>query len=122
MENDKQIFLVFSVTSYVLHDYMRILAIDPGYERLGVAVIEKLVGREHLIYSDCFRTKPETPHPLRLLAVSNFVRDAIKHYRPDALAIETILFSKNRKTATALSEVRGTIITEAARGALPINE
>ena len=36
---------------------MRIVAIDPGYERLGIAVLEKTNGKEVLIFSECFKTK-----------------------------------------------------------------
>lgn len=38
---------------------MKILAIDPGYERVGIAVLEKTSvgpGGEKLIYSDCLKT------------------------------------------------------------------
>ena len=33
---------------------MKILGIDPGYDKLGVAVVEKLP-KEKLIYSDCLK-------------------------------------------------------------------
>ena len=35
---------------------MRILGIDPGYERLGIAIVEKTTGKEALVYSECFQT------------------------------------------------------------------
>ncbi|KKW32897.1 MAG: hypothetical protein UY78_C0025G0001, partial [Parcubacteria group bacterium GW2011_GWA1_53_13] len=35
---------------------MKVLAFDPGYERLGVAVIEKKNGKEILLHSECVRT------------------------------------------------------------------
>ena len=36
---------------------MKILGIDPGYDKLGVAVVEKLPKeKEKLIYSDCLKT------------------------------------------------------------------
>ena len=37
---------------------MKILGIDPGYERLGIAILEKNKGdkKETLIYSECFKT------------------------------------------------------------------
>ena len=39
---------------------MRILSIDPGYERLGVAILDKEKGKkEILIFSDCVKTSPK---------------------------------------------------------------
>jgi len=36
---------------------MKILGIDPGYDRLGIAIIEKPAkGKEALTYSECFET------------------------------------------------------------------
>jgi Holliday junction resolvasome RuvABC endonuclease subunit len=43
---------------------MRILGIDPGYERLGIAVLEKASSargyggpkKEQVIFSECFKT------------------------------------------------------------------
>ena len=47
---------------------MIILGIDPGYERLGIAVIEKKTQeKEKLVYSECFKTSAKDE--LFLLAV-----------------------------------------------------
>ena len=37
---------------------MRILGIDPGFERLGVAILErnKIKGKELVLFSECFKT------------------------------------------------------------------
>ena len=41
---------------------MKILGIDPGYDRLGIAVIEKPhKGKEVLVYSSCFETSSKDP-------------------------------------------------------------
>ena len=34
-----------------LQSRMRVLAIDPGYDRIGVALMEKINGKEVLIHS-----------------------------------------------------------------------
>jgi Holliday junction resolvasome RuvABC endonuclease subunit len=38
---------------------MKIISIDPGYERVGIAVLEKTQNKESLAYSDCFKTSAE---------------------------------------------------------------
>ena len=45
---------------------MRIIAIDPGYERMGVAVIEKSGSKEELVFSECFKTSSKINHDERL--------------------------------------------------------
>ena len=38
---------------------MRVIAVDPGYDRLGVAVLELQDGKEILLHSDCLNTPKE---------------------------------------------------------------
>ena len=70
---------------------MRILAIDPGYDRLGIAVVEGNSSRPTLVISYC--VSPEKgAHEKRLAHVSSAVTEAIEKYAPDALAIEISVF------------------------------
>ena len=63
---------------------MIILAIDPGYERLGLAVLEKLSGkRETLLYSECFKTSAKIPHHERLTLIGDKIKEIIKKYKPE---------------------------------------
>ncbi|MBU6370751.1 MAG: crossover junction endodeoxyribonuclease RuvC [Patescibacteria group bacterium] len=101
---------------------MRILAIDPGYERMGVAVLEKNSGKENLIFSECFRTSAKLPHAERLVLVGREVRALVKKYRPDAVALETLFFEKNQKTAMHVAEARGVLLFIAAEAGLPAAE
>jgi len=89
---------------------MKVLAIDPGYERLGVAVVEKTKkGKDILLYSDCFRTDPKDIFEERLLQIGNEVERIIKRHHPHALAIEQLYFNTNQKTAMNVAEARGVI-------------
>lgn len=100
---------------------MRILAIDPGYDRLGIAVLEGDSSRPTLIWSDCVRPAKGTGSE-RLAEVSRAVEDAIKKYSPDAMAIETLFFNKNIKTAVGVAEARGAILSVAGLASLPVVE
>ncbi|MEN9647941.1 MAG: crossover junction endodeoxyribonuclease RuvC, crossover junction endodeoxyribonuclease RuvC [Candidatus Parcubacteria bacterium] len=102
---------------------MKILAIDPGYERLGIAVIEKEPrGKEMLIYSDCFKTSAKLPHPERLKLIHQEIKRVITEYIPERMAIETLFFSTNQKTALLVAEARGVIIAAGATAGLEIFE
>ena len=68
---------------------MRIIAIDPGYERLGIAILEK-TSKEELIFSECFQTKATLSFFSRLELVGREVERIIKTFSPDTLAIENL--------------------------------
>lgn len=92
---------------------MKILGIDPGFERVGVAVLEKEKNKETLLYSDCIKTSASLPFNKRLTLIGEGVRKIIDEYKPDVLAIETLLFNNNQKTAMMVAEARGVMIYEA---------
>ena len=102
---------------------MKLLSIDPGYERLGVAVIEKLVKqKEVLLYSECFKTSAKLPHHERLALIGNKIKDVVKKYKPEALATEKLFFSGNQKTAMLVAEARGVILYTASSLGLDVFE
>jgi crossover junction endodeoxyribonuclease RuvC len=104
-------------------DGLRILGVDPGYERLGLAVVEKKQGeKERVIYSECFRTDKKLPHSVRLVNIGVRVREIIEKFKPDCLSIEKLFFNTNQKTALLVSEARGIILYEAAREGVLIEE
>lgn len=90
---------------------MRILGIDPGYGRLGLAVIDAEKGRkEILVHSECFETDKDLAQAERLHLVRQKIKSVIEKYHPDIAGLETLLFSKNKKTATGVAEARGVIL------------
>ena len=104
----------------------RVLACDPGFERLGVAVLEKNSstnsGQEKLLYSDCIRTKTTLPFHRRLQILGSAVEILFKEWRPDAVALGGGYFSKNEKTAMKIAEVRGMLTYLAVLHGLPLFE
>lgn len=100
---------------------MRILAIDPGYDRLGLAVVEGNSSRPTLLWSACVNPDKGNPEQ-RLASVSRAVTNAIATYAPVAIALETIFFSINKKTAIGVAEARGAILAAAGSHSLPVIE
>ena len=94
---------------------MRILAIDPGFDRMGIAVLEGDPSKPSLVWSDCVQP-PKGAAAERLAAVKAAVEATIHKYSPDALALETLFFSTNVKTALGVAEARGAVL--ACAGAL----
>lgn len=100
----------------------RILGIDPGYGRLGIAIIESKNKKPKLIHSECLETSAKLEHSMRLGLVLKKIKEIIKKFKPNKLAVETLIFSKNVKTALKVAEVRGVIIAEAANKGVEIFE
>lgn len=108
----------------------RILGIDPGYERLGIAVLEKpafargfgAARKERVIFSECFKTSAKLEFSLRLHLIGAKVQRIIKKYRPEILSIETLFLNTNQKTAMRVAEARGVVIYEGARTGVNIFE
>lgn len=102
---------------------MKIISIDPGYERLGVAILEKNINqKETLIFSDCVRTSPKDLFEDRLLAIGKVVEELIQLHKPEALSVENLFISNNQKTAMRVAEVRGVLIYIAKKHNLSVKE
>ncbi|HVX90101.1 MAG TPA: crossover junction endodeoxyribonuclease RuvC [Candidatus Paceibacterota bacterium] len=99
----------------------RVLAVDPGYDRLGLAVLEGDPSKPTLVWSDCVTPEKGDAYE-RLGAVLGAVESAIKKHKPNALAIETLFFSKNVKTALGVAEARGAILAAAGKAGLRVME
>jgi crossover junction endodeoxyribonuclease RuvC len=100
---------------------MKIIAIDPGYERIGIAVVEK-DKKEELVYSDCFRTDPKRTLSERIHTIGQEIARIIKKYKPEMMALEKLYFANNKTTAMGVSEARGVIMYEASRAGISIVE
>lgn len=90
---------------------MRVIGVDPGYDRLGVAVLEyDESGKETVIHSCCIETKKEADLNQRLYELGASFSTLVVEYKPDALAIETLFFNKNQKTAIGVAAARGIVV------------
>jgi crossover junction endodeoxyribonuclease RuvC len=102
---------------------MKILGIDPGYDRLGIAIIDKSTkAKEVVLYSDCFSTSKKETIYCRLNKIGKEVSCIMDEFKPDTIALETLFITKNQKTAMRVAEARGIIIYEAIKRDLRIFE
>jgi len=69
---------------------MKVLAIDPGFGRCGVSVLEGSGSKAALLYSSCIETEAKSEFSQRMLFVANEVIRLIDKYSPDTIAIEEI--------------------------------
>jgi crossover junction endodeoxyribonuclease RuvC len=88
-----------------------IIAIDPGYDRCGVAVVHQESTKPSVIFSDCITSQKSDEHYIRLTDIFKQLENIVLKYKPSYLAIETLFFSVNKKTAFKVAEARGAILT-----------
>ncbi len=96
-----------------------ILAIDPGYDRCGLAIFS---AEKTLLHSACIVTNAKDRHADRLHHLRIELQKIIEAWKPNLLAIETLFFSLNKKTAIKVAEARGVILCTAAESGIEIIE
>ena len=102
---------------------MKILSIDPGFERIGIAVIEKTSQKKDiLVHSECFKTSAKIPFYNRLKNIGIEIENTIKKYKPEAMSIEKLYLTTNQKTVMGVAEARGVIIYTAVKNNLTVYE
>ncbi len=102
---------------------MKVLSIDPGYGRCGMAIVERGEGgKDVLIFSECVETSAKAEFTERLAAVADECGRLIEKFKPDHLAIEKLFFSGNQKTAMRVAEVRGALIQSATSHGVAVSE
>src|SRR3989344_503998 len=107
---------------------MRVLGIDPGYGRMGVALLETRStksetrnGEPVLVHSECLETAAGE-FDERLGELMARLETLTKLWKPDRLALERLFFNKNQKTAMRVAEVRGAVIALSQRLAIPVRD
>jgi crossover junction endodeoxyribonuclease RuvC len=98
--------------------HVRIVGIDPGYDRCGIAIIEG----KNIVFSTCIETDRTLSLSERIYTIGTTFAALIKEYQPHAAAIERLYFEKNQKSAMGVAEVRGVISYLCHHAAVPIYE
>lgn len=95
----------------------RVLGIDPGLGRVGVAIITSRGAALSLLTATTIQTQVKAPAEERFLQIQKELQALIKKFQPTRGAIEKLFFQKNISTAMAVAEARGIIrLTCAAAG------
>lgn len=99
---------------------MRVMGVDPGLARCGVAIVDGDVRRSVLTAHHLVRTGADDAPEQRLAAVHDQVADLISSQRPQVMAIERLLFNANVRSAMAVAQAVGVILLAAAHAQLAV--
>ncbi len=102
---------------------IKIIAIDPGYDRVGIALLAKENNqKEKVLFSETFISNRNEDIYQRLFAIGDRFSFLVKKYQPDFFVTESLFFSKNTKTALHVAELRGILFYLAKKNNLEIYE
>ena len=88
---------------------------------MGVAILE-YKPQETVLFSTCLETNRAADIPQRLQTLGSALTEIVVREKPDTLAIETLFYNKNVKTALGVAQARGVVLYLASTNNLTIHE
>lgn len=85
---------------------MKILSIDAGVEKTGIALFEE----KKLVFSTLIQTSKNTNPENRLKMIYEKIKKITKKFNPEIFVMEKLFFFKNQKSAIAVSQAQGVIL------------
>lgn len=104
---------------------IRILGIDPGYDRCGWAIVdvdERSHQQPQAIVFGTWQTDSTKSKIERFAEIQQDFLTILKDYHPQEVALEKLFFARNVSTALPVSEVRGMLISLSLQNNLSIFE
>ena len=102
---------------------MRVLAVDPGLTRCGVAVVESThEGKTRALLVDVVRTDPEQDHALRLHAVFSAVERYLDQTSPDVFVVERVFSQQNVRSAMGTAQAAAVCMLAATQRDIPVHQ
>jgi crossover junction endodeoxyribonuclease RuvC len=100
----------------------KVLGIDPGTGSIGLAVVRRGQRRPSVAWAATLTT-PASAHPEeRLHRIHAVIGEALAEHRPEALAIERLLWGRNTGSAMHVARASGVVMLAAAQAAVPVYE
>ncbi|MCC7417026.1 MAG: crossover junction endodeoxyribonuclease RuvC [Acidobacteria bacterium] len=101
---------------------MRVFGIDPGSERTGYGCVESDGSRHSVVLCGAIAAPPRTAFPDRLMQIHRGLAALLAQCRPDCVAVESLFYSVNARSALKLGHARGVAVLAAVEAGLPVFE
>lgn len=98
----------------------RVVGVDPGTRRTGVAVVERQGTRLVHLYHDVIAPADGADLAGRLHRIHGALVDVIARWKADAVAVEDVFYAQNARSALLLGHVRGVALLAAAQAGIPV--
>lgn len=102
---------------------MRVAGIDPGTIATGIGILEQgEKDRFAVVHYETIRADSRESLPERLREIHGSLREILKIYHPDVVALEGVFYSKDFKAAVKIGEARAAAILAAMELDISIEE
>jgi crossover junction endodeoxyribonuclease RuvC len=101
---------------------MKVLGIDPGLANTGYGVVARRGGRLAALDGGVIRTPAGVAPELRLAALHGRVAALLVEHEPGAVALESLYFGVNARSAFAVGQARGAVLLAAGQAAVACAE
>lgn len=100
---------------------MRVLGIDPGLTRCGLAVVD-VDGRRRvsLVFADVVRSDTDAPVGRRLLGIEERISAVVAEFSPTTIAVEQVFSQHNVRTVIGTAQAAGVASLVATRMGIPM--
>jgi crossover junction endodeoxyribonuclease RuvC len=88
----------------------------------GLAAVGATGGRPSVATASTVRTPAGSPEAERVLTLYRAVSAAIAEHRPEALAVESLMWGKNAGSAMGVARATGVVLLAAAERNIPVHE
>jgi crossover junction endodeoxyribonuclease RuvC len=99
---------------------MVILGIDPGTAATGYGVVARRGGRLVALDGGVIATSASRPLEARLATLHAELAELLAEHRPEAMAVESVYFGRNVRTALAVGHARGVALLAAGQRGLAV--
>lgn len=101
---------------------MRVLGIDPGTIRMGMAVLDVKAKSYTAVAYKVMHVTKNAALPQRLKEIYHAILQFIETHHPDVLSLENIFFDKNVPSMIKIGEARACAMLAAAQKDIPVAE
>jgi crossover junction endodeoxyribonuclease RuvC len=99
-----------------------VLGVDPGTGSVGLAVVERGTSRPTVSWAATLSTPAAAAPEDRLARIHGVVSEALSVHRPEALALERLLWGRNTGSAMHVARASGVVMLAAAQAGVPVFE
>jgi crossover junction endodeoxyribonuclease RuvC len=101
---------------------VRVFGIDPGSDRTGYGCIDSDGRRHRLVLCGAIRSGVAGAFPDKLAAIHRALTELLAQARPECVAIESLFYATNVRSALKLGHARGVAMLAAVEAGLPVIE
>jgi crossover junction endodeoxyribonuclease RuvC len=103
-----------------------VVGVDPGIAATGVAAVSTgapgAAKGTSVLWAETVRTSAQTPEPQRLRTLYRALRDLLEERRPEAVAVERLMWGRNATSAMAVARASGVVLLAAAELGVDVRE